>query len=98
MLALLSVVALVTFDSVGHILLVPGSYLLITNLQNNLVSPIAYGSRLKLNPAAVLVGVAFWFFVWGIPGAFLAVPIVATMKIACDRIDGLKPIGAFLGD
>ena len=71
---------------------------LITTLQNNVVSPYAYGSRLKLNPVAVLVGVLFWWFVWGIPGAFLAVPIVATMKIIADRTRGLEAVGEFLGE
>ncbi|HEX8912975.1 MAG TPA: AI-2E family transporter, partial [Humisphaera sp.] len=98
MMVLLAVVALTTFDSTAKILAVPGSYLLITTLQNNLVSPLAYGNRLKLNPVAVLVGVLFWWSVWGIPGAFLAVPIVATIKVAADRIAWLKPVGVFLGE
>jgi predicted PurR-regulated permease PerM len=98
MVVLLSVVALATRDQTWVIVMAPLSYLIITNLQNNLVSPIAYGRRLRLNPPAVLIGVMFWWFVWGIPGAFIAVPILATMKIACDRIEGLKGFGAFIGD
>jgi predicted PurR-regulated permease PerM len=98
MVVLLSIVAFATFDSVGRIILVPGSYLVITTLQNNVVSPIAYGRRLKLNPVAVLVGVLFWWFVWGIPGAFLAVPIVATIKIIADRTERFKAVGEFLGE
>jgi predicted PurR-regulated permease PerM len=98
MMVLLSVAALATFDSVGRILLVPGTYMVITTLQNNVVSPIAYGRRLKLNPVAVLIGVLFWWFVWGVPGAFLAVPIVATIKIYADRVEGLRPLGELLGE
>ena len=98
MILMLSVIAFATFDHVGHAFAVPGSYLLITTLQNNIASPIAYGRRLKLNPVAVLVGVLLWWFLWGIPGAFLAVPIIATMKIVSDRSDAMKPIGEFLGD
>ncbi len=98
MIVLLSVVALATRDQTWVIVMAPLSYLFITNLQNNLVSPIAYGRRLKLNPPAVLIGVMFWWFVWGIPGAFIAVPILATIKIACDRIEGLKGFGAFIGE
>jgi predicted PurR-regulated permease PerM len=98
MITMLAVTAFATFDGLGHILAVPGSYLIITTLQNNIVSPLAYGDRLKLNPVAVLVGVLFWWFVWGIPGAFLAVPIVATVKIVADRSESLKPVGEFLGE
>jgi predicted PurR-regulated permease PerM len=98
MIGLLSITAFATFDSIGHILLAPGCYLVITTLQNNLVSPIAYGNGLKLNPVAVLIGVIFWWFVWGIPGAFLAVPILATIRIVALRHEILKPVAEFLGE
>ncbi|HEX6750200.1 MAG TPA: AI-2E family transporter [Longimicrobium sp.] len=98
MVLLLTLIGLATFDSAGHALLAPGAYLLITTLQNNLVSPILYGRRLKLNPVAVLVGVMVWWFLWGVPGAFLAVPIVAAAKVLADRVPGLAALGEFLGD
>jgi predicted PurR-regulated permease PerM len=98
MLLALGVVGLGTFDSVGQALLAPGAYLLISTLQNNLVSPVAYGRRLRLNPVAVLVGVLFWWFLWGVPGAFLAVPIIAAAKIMGDHIDGLEAVGEFLAE
>jgi predicted PurR-regulated permease PerM len=98
MLIALSVVGLGTFSNVGQAFLPPAAYLLITTLQNNLVSPIAYGHRLKLNPVAVLVGVLFWWYLWGVPGAFLSVPIIAAAKIMGDHIEGLEPLGEFLAD
>ncbi|MFL5493961.1 MAG: AI-2E family transporter [Gemmatimonadales bacterium] len=98
MLIALGVVGLGAFDNVGHALLAPGAYLLITTLQNNLVSPVAYGWRLRLNPVAVLVGVLFWWYLWGVPGAFLSVPIIAAVKIMGDHIESLKPLGEFLAD
>jgi predicted PurR-regulated permease PerM len=98
MLLALGVVGLGAFDSVGHALLAPGAYLLITTLQNNLVSPVAYGWRLRLNPVAVLVGVLFWWYLWGVAGAFLSVPIIAAAKIMGDHIESLQPLGEFLAD
>lgn len=98
MMALLALVGLATFASTLHALLPPGAYLVITTLQNNLVSPISYGRRLKLNPVAVLVAVMVWFELWGIPGAFLAVPIIASLKVLGDRLDGLHAMGEFLGE
>jgi len=97
MITLLSVGALTVFDSVGHALLVPLSYLAINIVQGQFVSPILLGHRLELNPVALFVGLAFWFWVWGIPGAFIAVPLVATFKIFCDNIEVLAFIGEFLG-
>jgi predicted PurR-regulated permease PerM len=98
MVLLLTLMGLATFDTLGRALLAPGAYLLITTLQNNLVSPFAYGSRLKLNPVAVMLGVMVWYGLWGVPGAFLAVPIVATAKVMADRIPGLHALGEFLGE
>jgi predicted PurR-regulated permease PerM len=97
MIGALSLVAFTTFDSLGHILLVPGAYLAITTLQNNVVGPMAYGRRLKLNPVAVLIAVMFWWFLWGVPGAFLAVPMVATARVIADHTEGLTTLGEFLG-
>jgi predicted PurR-regulated permease PerM len=98
MVILLSLAGLATFDSIGHAFLPPLVYLAITTLQNNLVSPIAYGRRLRLNPVAVFVGVLFWYALWGIPGAFLAVPILATLKILGDHLEPLSPLAEFLGE
>jgi predicted PurR-regulated permease PerM len=98
MLILLTLAGLASFEGFAQALLAPGIYLAITTLQNNLVSPVAYGRRLRLNPVAVFVGVMFWWFLWGVPGAFLAVPIIATMKILGDHVASLSPMGEFLGD
>jgi predicted PurR-regulated permease PerM len=97
MVGLLTIVAFTTFDGLGRILAAPGSYLAITTLQNNLVSPLVYGQRLRLNPVAVFVGVLFWWSLWGVPGAFLAVPIIATVKVLGDHVSQLRPLGEFLG-
>jgi hypothetical protein len=40
----------------------------------------------------------FWGWLWGVPGMRLAVPILATVKIFCDRVDSLTQLGEFLGD
>jgi predicted PurR-regulated permease PerM len=98
MIILLTAAAFSQFDSIGHILLVPGTYLVIAALQNNLVSPLVYGQRLKLNPVAVLIGVLFWWLLWGVAGAFLAVPFFATLKILADHVESLTPIATFLGE
>lgn len=97
MVAILSVAALTTFNSVGHALLIPASYLMVNLVQGNFVSPLLLGHRLALNQVALFVGLAFWFWIWGIAGAFIAVPLMATFKIFCDHIDMLAAVGEFLG-
>lgn len=98
MVGLLAITGAAANTGIWSILAPPLAYLVITTLQNSLVAPYAYGRELKLNPVAVLIGVLFWWFVWGVPGAFLAVPIVSIIKIIADRIESWRPLGEFLGD
>ena len=93
----LGVAGLTTFDDVPRALLVPGSFLAINLLQANLVTPLLLGHRLTLNPVAIFIGLAFFFWIWGVPGAFVAVPLLATFKIFCDHIASMAAIGEFLG-
>ena len=95
---LLLIAGFTAFSRTGEVLLAPAIYLIITTLQNNVVSPYAYGNRLKLNPLAVMICVLFWWFIWGIPGAFLAIPIAAWLKVLGDEVPRLAPLGELLGE
>jgi len=97
MFVLLSMAGLATFDHLGHALLVPGVYLTINILQANLVSPLLHGRRLALNPVAIFLGLLLCWWMWGVVGAFIAVPLLATVKIFCDHLEHLAPVGEFLG-
>ena len=55
------------------------------------------GRRLLLNPVVVFIGLTFWGWLWGIPGALLAVPMLVMFKILCDLIEPLAPVSEFLG-
>jgi predicted PurR-regulated permease PerM len=94
---LLTLAGLVTFEEVGHALLIPAAYLGVNVLQSQLLAPLILGRKLTLNPVAIFVGLVFWWWIWGVPGAFIAVPLIATFKIFCDHIEALAPIGEFLG-
>jgi predicted PurR-regulated permease PerM len=97
LVAVLALAGLVTFDQIGQALLVPAAYLAVNILQSQFISPLILGRRLTLNPVAIFVGLVFWWWIWGVPGAFIAVPLLATFKIFCDHIEALAPIGEFLG-
>jgi predicted PurR-regulated permease PerM len=98
MTAVLSITGLAYFDSLSHALLVPAAYLVINFVQGNIVSPLVMSRRLTLNPVAIFLSLALWWWLWGVAGAFLAVPMLAAFKICCDHIDGLAAVGALLGD
>jgi predicted PurR-regulated permease PerM len=97
LIAILTVASLTVFDSIPHALLIPGSFVALNLVQGNLIGPMVMGHRLSLNPVAIFIGVAFWWELWGIAGAFLAVPMLATLKIVCDHVEWLGPVGEFLG-
>jgi predicted PurR-regulated permease PerM len=98
MVALITITAFATFDSLGQILLAPLAYITVSTIQNNLVSPFAYGSGLRLNPLAVLLSVVIGWFLWGVAGAFVAVPVLAAVKIFAERTDPNSRLAAVLGD
>lgn len=97
LIAILTIASLTVFPTVGHALLIPGAFVALNLVQGNLIGPMVMGHRLSLNPVAIFIGVAFWWEIWGIAGAFLAVPMLASLKIVCDHIELLNPIGEFLG-
>jgi predicted PurR-regulated permease PerM len=97
MTAVLTVAGLVTFPDLPRAFLIPGAYVVINLIQANFIGPFLLARRLTLNPVALFVGFLFWFWIWGVGGALLSVPLLATLKILCDHVERLKPVGEFLG-
>ena len=90
-------VGLITFSSPQQAFVMPGIYLLIAIIEGNFLTPMIMGRFMTLDPVAIFISLMFWGWIWGIPGALLAVPILAVVKILCDHIVPLEPVGAFLG-
>jgi predicted PurR-regulated permease PerM len=94
----LGLAALLTFEHVGYALSVPLVFFLANTLESYVVTPTVMGRRFTLDPAVLFVALLFWWYVWGIVGALVAVPMMATFKIFCERVEGLQGIAAFIGD
>lgn len=97
-LILYMMVALVTKSSPSYALLVLINYGVIQFIDNNFLVPKIIGSKVKLNALVSIVAVISGGALWGIPGMFLSIPIIALVKVICDRIDFLQPWGDLLGD
>jgi predicted PurR-regulated permease PerM len=91
---------LVTFATAGtaKLLLVIGTILGIHLIDSNILLPVIVGSKVRINALITVLGVIIGESLWGIPGTFLAIPVIAIAKIVFDRIDSLKPWGLLLGD
>jgi predicted PurR-regulated permease PerM len=94
---LLAVAGLLSFDGVARGLMPAAAFLAINLVEANVVTPSLIGRRLELNPVVVFLGLTFWWWIWGIPGGLLAVPMLATLKLFCDHVTPLAPVGTFLG-
>lgn len=70
----LTLVASVTFDQLGHIILVPTVFIALTALEGMMGTPTGVDKRLSLNPVGIFVWLLLWGWLWGIPGTLLAVP------------------------
>jgi predicted PurR-regulated permease PerM len=95
-LIVLTVVAIVSFDGLGHALAVAGSYLALATVEGQFVQPLLVGRRLQLNP--MLVFLALWFggLFWGIAGIILATPTLVALKVVAENASGGRPLVNFL--
>ncbi|MFN8650285.1 MAG: AI-2E family transporter [Gemmatimonadales bacterium] len=97
MSALLAMIALISFDEPSKALIAPALYLCVHAVETNFATPHLLGRRLPLNPLAIFLGFLFWWWIWGVAGAALAVPILVAIKIVADKTESLAGVGEFLG-
>ncbi|MDX9972028.1 MAG: AI-2E family transporter [FCB group bacterium] len=97
-MVILTAVAILTFDSLLHAMLVPLVFSVITTIEGYVITPTVLGRRLTLNPVVIFVAMTFWWWLWGIVGALLAVPLLAVLKIVCQRVEPLNFIAEFLDE
>ncbi|WP_093993880.1 AI-2E family transporter [Flavimaricola marinus] len=92
-------VALVTYVQLSEpgptfaIFLIVGA---IQFINGNVIDPMLMGRALRLSSFGIIISLAFWGAVWGIPGMFLSVPIMVGLMIVCSEIPALRPIAILL--
>lgn len=91
------VVGVLSLEWPWFALMPAGVYLLIHIAEGETITPMLLAKRFTLNPVLVIISLFFWHMLWGIPGALLAVPLLAMLKIVADRVEPLKPIGHIIG-
>ena len=77
-------------------LLLAGALSVAQFLNGNLLDPYLMGNSLNLSPFVILVSLTVWSALWGIPGAFLAVPITACIMMILAEFSGSRPIAVLL--
>ena len=94
--ALVGAYAVITFDSLPYAATVPLTYLVLSSIEGQLITPYLLGRRMELNTVSVFLTVIFWAWLWGVPGALMAVPFLVVLKVICENFEGLSVIGNFL--
>jgi putative permease len=98
----LGIGALITFatsgGTPGHVWVVVITTVAMHLIDSNVILPMVVGSKVKINALITVLGVVAGEMIWGIPGMFLSLPVMAIVKIIFDRVDSLKPWGMLLGD
>jgi predicted PurR-regulated permease PerM len=89
-------VGLLSIDTLWIAFLPAGLYLAIHMIEGETVTPLLLARRFTVNPVLVIVALVFWYWMWGVPGAILATPMLAITKIVCDRINSLTAFGHFI--
>lgn len=94
---LVGLAALGEVEPVGRALLAPAAYLSLTALEGTLITPAVIGRRMRLSPVAIFLWLLLWNWIWGMPGALVAVPLLVTVKVFCDNTPSLEKVGRLLG-
>lgn len=90
-------VAIVSFNSLTHVLGVAGSYIILATIEGQIAQPLLVGRRMEVNP--LLIFLALWFggLFWGIAGIVLATPVLVALKVIAENSESGKPMVEFLG-
>jgi AI-2 transport protein TqsA len=91
-----ALMAVVQFDDLGTVMTLLVSLTTLQFAIGNFLDPYVMGNSLNLSPFAILVSLAVWSELWGVPGAFLAVPITAIVTIVFSEFPGTRPIAVLL--
>jgi len=91
------VAAFLQFGSVLHALAIAGVTLLVAASIGLVFMTWLQSRAARINPAVLFIALLFFGWLWGISGLLLGAPLVAIVKVICDRVDTLNPVGELLG-
>ncbi|MBM7070085.1 AI-2E family transporter [Actibacterium sp. 188UL27-1] len=91
-------VAFVSLDGTWAAAGVFATYIVLTSVEGQFITPVVISRRMRLNTPVVFLFVAFFAWIWSIIGMIVALPILIVLKIACDETQSLQTLARFLGD
>jgi predicted PurR-regulated permease PerM len=90
--------ALLQFPTLWQALSIFGGIQLVAFVIGNLVYPRMQAKTQNISPIATLLSLAFWSFLWGMPGAFLSVPLTLLLMLVCAKFDSARWVAVLLSN
>lgn len=97
-LVISAIVSLGTSPDSSQAVWVMSTVVIMHLVDSNVVLPLVVGSKVRINAFMTILGVVVGEMIWGIPGMFLSIPVIAVLKIVFDQVESLQPWGIILGD
>lgn len=91
-----TVFALVQFDNYGLALVLLAGLWAITFVVGNVVLPRMQGDSLNMDPVIVLLSLAFWGAIWGMPGMFMSTPLTVLVMVILAQFEGTRWVAILL--
>ncbi|WP_299968734.1 AI-2E family transporter [uncultured Roseobacter sp.] len=91
-------VAFVSLESTWPAAGVFATYIVLTSIEGQFVTPMVMSRRLRLNTTVVFLSVAFFAWIWSVMGMIVALPILIVIKIVCDETNSFQTLSRFLSD
>jgi predicted PurR-regulated permease PerM len=91
------ITALLQFGSLSQAILIAGVFLLVSGVVGMLFTTWLQSRFASVNSAVLFIALLFFGWLWGVAGLLLGAPLLAIIKVVCDRIERVKPIGELLG-
>jgi predicted PurR-regulated permease PerM len=95
-IGLVTLASVVTFPTLGTALAPPLAYLVLASIEGNLVTPFVLGRTCAVRPLVIFVWLALWAWLWSVPGAILAVPLLMLVRFVCDESPRLGALAYLL--
>ncbi|MGB5865291.1 MAG: AI-2E family transporter [Sulfitobacter sp.] len=74
------------------------TYIALTSIEGQFVTPVLISRRMRLNTTVVFLFVAFFAWIWSVMGMIVALPILIVIKIVCDETDSMRTLSRFLSN
>lgn len=94
--AMVFFVSLVTFEQGSYAFVVAGTYLALTSIEGQFITPSIIGRSMKMNSVLVFLSIVVWGWLWGVMGVFLAVPFLIAMMMASEKCEAMSGIAKLL--